>query len=85
MVNEGEKRKEFSAKSAIYGALVTLALIFVIFCVYMVAMIIKFVVIVLGPVIFSIVTAGAILVITLGAIQFIKSRKTRGKKEHEDT
>lgn len=82
---EGEKGKEFSAKSVIYGALITFALIFVIFCVYTIAMMIKFVVVVLGPVIFSIVTAGAILVVTLGAIQFIKSRKMRGKKEHEDT
>lgn len=86
MINfEGEKGKELSVKSVIYGALITLALIFVIFCMYMIAMMIKFVVAVLGPVIFSIVTAGAILVITLGAIQFIKSKKMRGKGEHDDT
>lgn len=79
------EEKELSVKSVIYGALITLALIFAIFCVYMIAMIIKFIVVVLGPVIFSIVTAGVILVITLGAIQLIKSKKTRNKREHDDT
>ena len=86
MINfEGEKGRELSAKSVIYGALITLALIFAIFCVYMIAMMIKFVVVVLGPVIFSIVTAGVILVIALGTIQFIKSKKTKNKREHDDT
>lgn len=82
---ENFEEKEFSAKSAIYGALVTLALIFAIFCVYMIAMIIKFVVVVLGPVIFSIVTAGAILAIMLGVIKLVKSKKTKDKGEHDDT
>lgn len=79
------EEKELSVKSVIYGALITLALIFAIFCVYTIAVMIKFVVVVLGPVIFSIVTAGVTLVITLGIVQFIKSKKTRNKREHDDT
>ena len=79
------EEKELSVKSVIYGALVTFALIFAIFCVYTIAVMIKFVVVVLGPVIFSIVTAGVTLAIALGAIQFIKTKKTRNKEEHDDT
>ena len=81
------EEKELSVKSVIYGALITFALIFAIFCVYTIAVMIKFVVVVLGPVIFSIVTAGVTLAITLGAIQLIKSKKAKAKDkgERDDT
>lgn len=77
--------KELSAKSVIYGALITLALIFAIFCVYMLAVMVKFIIVVLGPVIFSIVTTGVVLMILLGAIQLVKKKRMKGKDEHDDT
>ena len=80
-----EKEKELSVKSVIYGALITLALIFAIFCVYTIAAVVKFVVVVFGPVIFTIVTIGITLVVALGVIRLIKAKRMRGKKEHEDT
>ena len=79
------EEKELSVKSVIYGALITLALIFAIFCVYTIAVVIKFVVVVFGPIIFTIVTFGVILAVALGVIRLIKAKRTRGKKEHEDT
>ena len=77
--------KELSAKSVIYGALITLALIVILFCVYMIAITIKLIIMALGPVIFSIVTTGVVLMILLGAVQFIKKKRMKGKSEHDDT
>lgn len=79
------KEKELSARSVIYGALITLVLIFVIFCVYMVVMAIEFIAVVFGPVIFTIVMTGIALAVVLGVIQLVEAKRTRGKKEHEDT
>lgn len=87
MINLKEKdnKEPLSARSVIYGALFTLALIFAIFCIYTVAIMIKFVVVVLGPVVFSIVTTGVVLVALLGAVQLIKAKRMKGKNEHDDT
>lgn len=86
MINsEGVKEKELSARSIIYGALITLALIFAIVCVYILAVMVKFVIMVLGPVIFSIVTTGVVLTILLGAVQLVKKKRMKGKDEHDDT
>lgn len=82
---EREKEKEFSAKSVIYGALITFALIVILFCVYVVAITIKLIVMALGPVIFSIVTTGAVLMVLLGAVQLIKTKRMKGKNKHDDT
>lgn len=85
MIDLKEKKEPLSARSVIYGALFTFALIFALFCVYVVAVMIKFIVVVLGPVIFSIVTTGVVLMVLLGAIQLIKTKRMKGKNEHDDT
>lgn len=85
MNNLKDNKEALSARSIIYGALVTFALIVVLFCVYVVAVMIKFVVVVLGPVIFSIVTTGAVLMVLLGAVQLVKTKRMKGKNEHDDT
>lgn len=84
-LKEKDNKETLSARSVIYGALITLALIFAIFCVYMVAVMIKFIVVVLGPVIFSIVTTGVVLMVLLGAVQLVKAKRMKGKNEHDDT
>ena len=81
-----EKNKEpLSARSVIYGALITFSLIFALFCVYLVAMVIKFIVVVLGPVIFSIVTTGVVLMVLLGIVQCIKAKRMKERIEDDDT
>jgi hypothetical protein len=77
--------KELSAKSVIYGALITFAFIMVIFCVYAIAVAIKLIAMVLGPVIFSIVTTGVALMVFLGVVQLIKKKRMKGKGEPNDT
>lgn len=77
--------KELSAKSVIYGALITFAFIMVIFCVYVIAVAIKLIAMVLGPVIFSIVTTGVALMVLLGVVQLIKKKRMKGKSEPNDT
>lgn len=85
MINsEGKKRNELSARSVIYGALFTFVLIVAIFCVYVIAVTIKLISMVLGPVIFAIVTIGIILLILLGVVQCIKAEKAKGKREKDD-
>lgn len=84
-LKEKDNKEPLSARSVIYGALITLALIFVIFCVYMVAVIVKLIVVVLGPVIFSIVTTGVVLMVLLGVAQLVKIKRMKGKNEHDDT
>ena len=85
-MNDLKNNKEpLSARSIIYGALITLALIVILFCVYVVAITIKLIVMALGPVIFSIVTTGAVLMVLLGAVQLIKTKRMKGKNEHDDT
>ena len=95
-LKEKDNKEPLSARSVIYGALFTLALILVIFCVYcvlfcvytvvmVVAAIFKFVAVALGPVIFSIVTTGVVLVVLLGVIQLVKIKRMKGKNEHDDT
>lgn len=85
MIDLKEKKEPLSARSVIYGALFTFALIFVLFCVYTIAVVLKLVVVVLGPVIFSIVTTGVVLVVLLGVVQLIKAKRMKGKNEHDDT
>lgn len=85
MINfEGEKGRKLSAESVIYGALLTLAIIIAIFCVYVIAVTIKFISMVLGPVIFAIVTIGIILMILLGIVRCIKAKKAREKEGKDD-
>ena len=95
-LKEKDNKEPLSARSVIYGALITLALILVIFCVYcvlfcvytvvmVVAAMFKFVAIALGPMIFSIMIAGIVMMVLLGAVQLVKAKRMRGKNEHDDT
>jgi hypothetical protein len=83
-LKEKDNKEPLSARSVIYGALFTFALIFVLFCVYTIAVVLKLVVVVLGPVIFSIVTTGVVLVVLLGVVQLVKAKRMKGKNEHDD-
>lgn len=84
-LKEKDNKEPLSARSVIYGALITFALIFVLFCVYTIAVVLKFIVVVLGPVVFSIVTTGVVLMALLGAVQLVKAKRMKGKNEHDDT
>lgn len=88
MINSKDNKEALSARSVIYGALITLALILVIFCVYTVVMVVaamfKFVAVALGPMIFSIMIAGIVMMVLLGVVQLVKMKRMKDKSEHDD-
>ena len=87
-LKEKDNKEPLSARSVIYGALITLALILVIFCVYTVVMVVaamfKFVAVALGPMIFSIMIAGIVMMVLLGVVQLVKMKRMKDKSEHDD-
>jgi uncharacterized integral membrane protein len=88
MINSKDNKEALSARSVIYGALITLALILVIFCVYTVVMVVaamfKFVAVALGPMIFSIMIAGIVMMVLLGVVQLVKMKRMKDKSEHDN-